>query len=142
MDVTDNDLLLVRELKGTKYWIQVMNRLTGDLMNEIQSMCDHYQVRLSKYPRDQDYVFECCSTCEEIYTHNINTGESLSVHKGSKIIRICKGPDGSPLVVNKDLDLFKLQWDKTQDKAQLVFIQDIQLEKGKKNPQFLLCRML
>ena len=129
MDITGNDLLLVRVEEETKYWIRVINRITGDLVNKIPSMCHHHQVRVSKNPRDQDYAFESCSTCQEIYAHNINTGESLSVHKGSRIARMCDGPDGSLLVVD-DIDpglvkISKLELDKRQDGAQLVFVQNI-----------------
>ena len=129
MAVTDSDLLLVRVKEETKYWIQVMNRLTGDLINKIPSMCDHNLVRVNKYPRDQDYAIESCLACEEIYAHNINTGESFSVHKGSKIVRMCDGPAGTLLVVDGSdpdrLKIFKLKLDKTQHEAQLVFIQNM-----------------
>ena len=108
-----------------------MNRRTGDLINKIPSMCDHNLVRVNKYPRDQDYVFESCSTCQEIYVHNINSGESFSVHKGSKIVRMCDDPDGSLLVMNRSWKLCKLDWDKTQDGAQLVLVQLIPKRTGK-----------
>ena len=131
MDVTGNDLLLVRTKEEGKYWIRVINRLTGDLINKIPSMCDHYRVRVKKYPQDQDYAFESCVTCEQVYGHNINTLESLSIHKGSKIIRICDGPGGSLLLVTKDWKLHKLEWDKRQGGAQLVFVHDIPPGPGK-----------
>ena len=120
MDVTGNDLLLVRVREGTKNWIQVINRLTGELVNKFPSMCDHQYNRMSNYPPNPDYVFEC-STCEEVYAHNISTGESLSVQKGSKINRLCEGPDESLLVLKQDR-LHKLDWDKKQERAQLVFL--------------------
>ena len=116
MDVTGNDLLLVRTLEEIKYWIQVINRLTGDLINEIPSMCHHHQVRVSKNPQNQDYVFEHCSKCKEIYAHNINTGESFSIQR-SKIYRMCDGPDGSLLVMKQGYRLLKLDWDKTQHQS-------------------------
>ena len=132
MDVTDKDLLFVRVKEGTKYWIQVMHRLTGDIINEIPPMCDHHHyVRVRKYPRDQDYIFESCFTCEETYAHSINTGESVCVLKGSKIFRMCDGPARSLLVMNTRWMLSKLDWDKTQHKAQLVFIQKIPKSSGK-----------
>ena len=79
----------------------------------------------------QDYVFESCSTCNEIYAHNINTGESLSVHKGSKIYRMRDGPDGSLLVLKQGAVLYRLAWDKTQGGAKLVFVQNIAPIPGK-----------
>ena len=133
IDVTDKDQLLVRTKEETKYWIRVMHRLTGEIVNQIPSMCNHHGVLMKKYPQNQDYAFESCSTCEQVYAHNINTGESLSVHKGSKIMRMCAGPAGSLLVLKQGGGLFKLEWDKTQ--AQLVFVQDILNMSGKSLPR-------
>ena len=117
MDVTDEDVLLVRVLEGTKHLIQVIHRLTGDLINEIPSMCDHTPNRISKYPKSNDYAFESCETCKEIYAHNVNTGESLPVHKGYEIVRTCDGPGGSLLVLKQGAGLHKLEWNKTQEEA-------------------------
>ena len=136
MDVTSNDLLLIRELEETKYWVKVIHRLTGDLINEIPSMCDHKHNRVRKYPQNQDYAFESCRTCHEIYAHNINTGESISVHKESKIVRMCDGPAGSLLVTNRDWELLKLDPEKTQDKPQSVFVQYIPLSTEKRLLRF------
>ena len=108
-----------------------MHRLTGDLINEIPSMCDHHTVRLNKYPKEQHYAFEGCLTCKEIYAHNINTGESFSVYRGFKIERMCEGPDGSLLVMDTDWELYRLDWHKRQDRAQLVFLQLIPERTGK-----------
>ena len=130
MDITDKDQLLVRVKEEGKYWIRVMNRLTGDLINEIPSMCDHNRVHVRKYPRYQDYAFENCPICEQIYAHNINTGECFSVQKGSNIFFICDGPGGS-LLVKKQGRLHKLEWNKTQEEAQLVFVQNILIGNGK-----------
>ena len=127
IDVTGNDLLLVRTKEETKCWIRVMHRLTGELINIIPSMCDHHNAHVRKYPQDQDYAFESCNICKEIFAHNINTGERFSVHKGSRIIRMCDGPDGSLLLFTKDWKLFRLDWDNSQGGAQSVFVQDIPL---------------
>ena len=133
MDVTDNDLLLVRvkevkEVEETdEFSIEVMNRLTGDFINKFPSMCHHDTARVSKYPQDQDYALECCNICKEIFAHNINTLERFSVHKGTKIIRMCEGPAGSLLAVELNRRLHKLEKDKTQQKAQLVVVQDTPL---------------
>ena len=131
MDVTGNDLLLVRMEEEAKYWIRIINRLTGHLTNEFPSMCNHICNHLSKYAQDKDYVFESCSTCQEIYVHNINSGESFSFHKGSKIVRMCDGPAGSLLVLKQGGELHRLDWDKTQHRAKLVFVQNIPNMSGK-----------
>ena len=131
IDVTDNDLLLVRMEEEAKYWIRIINRLFGDLTNEFPSMCNHICNHLSKYAQDKDYVFESCSTCQEIYAHNINSGESFSVHKGAKIVRMCDGPAGSLLVLKQGGELHRLDWDKAQHRAKLVFVQIIPNMSGK-----------
>ena len=114
-----------------------MSRLTGDLINEIPSVCDHYPVRMCKYHQDQDYVFESCAKCKEIRAYNINTAETFTVHKGSKIIRMCEGPAGSLLVVDNNGGIWKLHWDrKTQDQTQPVFIQYYPRRTGKSPLKF------
>ena len=130
MDVTDNDLLLVRVVESTNYWIHIISRQTGELINKFPSMCDHHNVYVSKNPQKQGYAFEYCSTCEEMYVQN--TGERFSVHKGSKIGRMCHGPAGSLLVVETDGRLSKLTLNKTQDRAQSVFVQNIAKRPGKR----------
>ena len=130
MDVTGNDLLLVRMKEENKCWIRVMHRLSGEIVNQIPSMCDHNSVFVRKYPGNQDYIFESCSRCEEVYAHNNYNFESFSVNKGSKITRMCDGPDGSLLVLKQCGGLYRLNWDKTQ--AQLVFVQDIPTRPGKR----------
>ena len=44
---------------------------------------------------------------------------------------MCDGPDGSLLVMNRSWKLCKLDWDKTQDGAQLVLVQLIPKRTGK-----------
>ena len=106
-----------------------MHRLTGEIVNQIPSMCNHDSVFLRKYPQHQDTVFGYCRTCEEIYAHNINSRERLSVRKGSKIVRMCDSNDRSLLVVDGSdpglSKISKLELNKTQDGARLVFIQNI-----------------
>ena len=136
IDVTDNDLLLVRvkevkEVEETdEFSIEVMNRLTRDFIYKFPSMCRHDTALVSKYPQDQDYVLECCNICKEIFAHNINTPEHFSVHKGTKIVRMCEGPARSLLAVEVNRRLHKLDWNKPQQKAQLVVVQDTPLTVG------------
>ena len=128
MDVTVNDLLLVRVKDGTKYWIRVINRLTGSRINDIPSMCSHL-TRLIRHPRDADYVLESCSTCKEVLAHNIHTSKKFMVHKGSKIIRMCAGADGPLLVVDTDCALSNLEWNIHLQNAQLHYIQQVPSER-------------
>ena len=128
MDVTVNDLLLVRTKDGTKYFIQVLNRQTGGVINQIQSVCNHNKVRINKYPRHPDHVFECCSICEEIRIYNINATESFLLHKqrmSPKIIRMCDGSAGCLLVSDTDGALLKLDWNKEKHDAQMQYIREV-----------------
>ena len=94
MNVTVKDLLFwVRVKRGTKYWILVMHRVTGVVINEIQSTCKH-NAYLNNYLRHPEYVLECCPTCEETRGYDNNTGECFFVFKldiGCKIVRVCDG---------------------------------------------------
>ena len=111
MDVTENNRLMVRVKGSTKYWIRVIHRLTGSTINDIPSACNHI-TQVNKHPRHPDYVLESCSTCEEIRAYNIKTTGKQTVHRGSKIIRIFDGADGSLIVVDIHGALSKLVWDK------------------------------
>ena len=122
IEVTPKDLMLVRNKEGTKYWIRIFHRLTGDLINEIPSMCNHDFVCLNKHPRHPDSLLESCSACEKVQSLNINTEESVIVHRGSQILRMCAGPDRSLLVVEKGPELYKLDWIEGQSPvAQLIY---------------------
>ena len=93
-------------------------------------MCHHDTAPVSKYPQDQDYILECCNICKEIFAHNINTSERFSVHKGTRIVRMCEGPARSLLAVEVNRRLHKLDWNKPQQTAQLVVVQDTPLTIG------------
>ena len=136
IEVTAKDLLLVRMKEDSKYWIRVLHRLTGDLINEIPSMCDHDRVRLNKHPRHPDHLLESCATCKEVQALNINTEERVIVYKGSEIIIMCAGPARSLLVVDKDSELSKLDWGQDQSPtAQMINKRTI--PSVKQNKQFL-----
>ena len=78
-------------------------------------MCKHKQVLVNKHPRHADYVLESCSTCQELRAYNINTTEPFIVHNGFNIIRMCEGPAGSLLVLDKSIGLCKLKLDWPED---------------------------
>ena len=113
-EITAKDLLVIRMKEETKYWIQVMHRLTGDLISEIPSMCDHDDVCVNKHPQHPDQLLESCATCKEIQALNVNTEERIIVHEGSEITRMCAGPARSLLVMDKDSKLSKLDWGQDQ----------------------------
>ena len=131
MDVTENDLLLVRVKVGTKYWIRVLDRQTGDLINEISSQCFHDQVRINKHSRHSDYVLESCQDCEAIRSYNIKTGESCPVCTAT-FARMCDGPDGSVLFADRSSKLFKLEWDTEQRETKLRYIRQVHEVHGKR----------
>ena len=136
MDVTVKDLLLVRNKEGTKYWIRVFHRLTGDLINEIPSMCNHSFVCLNKHPRHPDSLLESCENCEEIRAYNINTEENVTVHRGSKIARMCSGPAGSLLVIFRDGKVGELNWDNDESLAVQMICRKVNLPKDKGTLRF------
>ena len=133
MDINVNNGLLVRVRVGTKHWIRVLDRQTGDLINEIPSMCEHRQKEgfvVNKHPGHQDYVLETCLRCEEIRANNIDTAKSFPVCQG-KFIRMCDGPDGSLLIGDRCYKLFKLEWDAEQRETQLNYIRQFHKDPGK-----------
>ena len=121
MDVTVKDILLIRVKKGTKYSIRTIHRLTGAIINDIPSMCDHITC-VNKHPRDADLVLESCSTCELIRGYNFDTSDNFSVLKGSTFAFMFEGPARSLFVVDTLGKLFKLDWDDDQlHEAKLIY---------------------
>ena len=132
MDVTITNHLLIRVKVGTKYWIGVMHRITGNLINQIPSACDHV-AHVNKHPRHPDYILESCSTCEEIRGYGMNTKETFIAHKGSKIRRMFDGPAGSLLTVDPYCQLSKLTWnDDPLAEAEVTCKRDVSLRMLKK----------
>ena len=132
MDVTENNRLLVRVKGATKYWIRVIHRLTGSTINDIPSACAN-TTQVNKHPRHPDYVLESCSTCEEIRAYNIKTTGKQIVHRGSKIIRLFDGPDGSLIVVDMRGALSRLVWEKGPlEEVRLEYIREVPSKRFQK----------
>ena len=72
LDINARDQLLVRVLEDRKYWIRVMDKLSGEVINEMTSMCDH-ACYLKKHPTDDASVLEKCSECKVIRVYNTKT---------------------------------------------------------------------
>ena len=141
MDVTEKDQLIVRVRDGTKYCIQVFDRQTGDLINKISLLCDHFDVRLNKHPRYPDYVLEGCGQCKKIHAYNTHTAETFIVHKGSEIVRIFDGPAGSLLVVDKTVVRYiSCIWRKTRlAEAQVIYTEEKFQSPGENKEALRLC---
>ena len=133
MDVTTNDQLLVRVKVGTKYQIQIWNRLIGNLITGIPSICNHEEIILNKHPRHPDYVLESCSMCKEIRGFNIKTGKFILVHKGSEIFSMFGGPEGSLFTVDPDYRLSKLDFNEDpSEEAKLIYRRNVPLRMFQK----------
>ena len=132
MDVTaKNELLWVRVKKGTQYWIQVMDRLNGDVINEFKPMCNH-NAYLNKHLRHPEYVLECCSTCEETHGYDNNTGECFLIYRveeGCKIVTLCDGPGGCLLLLDQRGALLRLTWDQDKQETRFDYILKLHSEK-------------
>ena len=134
MDVTaKNALLWVRVKRGTQYWIQVMDRLNGDVISEFKSMCNH-NAYLNKHLRHPEYVLECCSTCKETHGYDNNTGECFLIYRveeGCKIVTLCDGPAGCLLLLDQRGALLRLSWDQDKQETRLDYILKLHSEKLK-----------
>ena len=134
MDVTEKDQLLVRVIQRTKCWIRVLDRQTGDLIYQTPSTCNH-NAYLNKHPRHADYVLESCPTCKHIQVYNMNTAERFPVCRGT-FPRICSGPTGFVLILDRERQLFKLEWDTEQRETQLHYIRQVRDVPNKKLIRF------
>ena len=80
-------------------------------------------------------MLECCLICEEIRAYNINTEETYTVHRGTKIVRICEDPAGSLLTVDHNGQLCQLGLDKENSQyAPMIHMQAVP-------SPILLCRL-
>ena len=130
MDVTIEDILIVRVLEGGKYSIRLMHRQTGDVINEFPSRCSHFSAFVKAYPQNEDFLLESCPECVQIRAYNVNTAERFNVYNGPEATIICNGPAGSLLVMGRQGGLHTLNWHKDQlHEAEVVYAGKIPLTK-------------
>ena len=96
-------------LEGEKYWIRVMDRLSGAVISKMTSMCNHVS-SLKKHPMDDDSVLERCSECQVIRINNTSTKNCNIVHSATEIVRISDGPNDSIVVLDAEGLLSELEW--------------------------------
>ena len=114
-DVNDRGQILARTNMDNRYYIKVMNRLSGEVSSEFPSGCNHHFIsRLTAHPTDAGFVLECCSWCGVIRNYNIHTGQCSNVYRDHIVDEICHGPIGSILAYNpiKPSRSSILKWDK------------------------------
>ena len=122
------DQLLVRILEARKYWIRVMDRVSGEVISEMTSMCNHASF-IKKHPTDDNSVLENCSECKVIRGYNISTQNGNIVYSAPDIVRICDGPDGSILALDSDGLLCKLKWNAETQKLRRTHVESLPLWK-------------
>ena len=115
--------------------IKVIDRFSVDVPSVIASECIHASACLIAHPTDVNFVLEGCDTCRMIRNYNIHNGQNRVVYTGCAPIKMCQGPTGSILILDKSsffsMALRKFTWDK--EKRQMnpderVFVQSGLLE--------------
>ena len=81
------DKLLVRVMENRKHWIRVMDKLSGEVISEMISMCNHVSY-LKKHPTDADSVLEKCSECKEIRVYNTHSKNCDIIYSATGIMRL------------------------------------------------------
>ena len=89
--------ILIRTEVGHRYYIRVMNRLSGEVSSEFPSKCDHFFASLIAHPTDAGFVLESCWVCEVIRNYNIHIGQCSALYKGYRLHVICHDPARSIL---------------------------------------------
>ena len=110
MEVSNNDFLLLRQCKSGKGSIQVLNRLTGEVIREVASQCDHTFCQIRGHPVDKDIILENCLECDVISQYDINAKRCETIYTGFEIIRMCRGASGSVLALDKSHQLLQFDW--------------------------------
>ena len=96
-----------------------------------RSTCNH-NAYLNNYLRHPEYVLECCPTCEKTRGYDNNTGECFFIFKldvDCKIVRVCDGPAGCLLLLDKRGVLLKLDWDQEKRSPRLNYVLKFHSEK-------------
>ena len=120
IDINAKDQLLLRLLEGEKHKIRVVDRLSGQVVSEMPSMCDH-TCYLKSHPTDDDSVLEKCSECEVIRVYKtVSKICTVYAFPASEIVRICDGPRDSILALDGHGALSKLKWNSKTQKLRRV----------------------
>ena len=121
MDLSLIDLFLLRHSNC----IYMMNRLTGDIICDIACQCVHKVCHIRGNPTDKDSILESCSQCEVIRSYDVNSESCKTICTGFKSARICIGPSGSVLALDRWLKLLQFEWNQVWKTLRLVNNQKI-----------------
>ena len=123
--LNDTDQILVRTEVDDKFYIRVMNRLSGEVSSEFPSKCDHFFASLIAHPTDEGFVLEGCFNCQVIRNYNIHNAHCNIVYEGYLFHKMCRGPTGSILWFDYSVHqsphvgISIVKWDKEHQKLYL-----------------------
>ena len=104
------------------FFIRVLNRQSGEMIQEVQSQCNHTlsYPQIHRHPVDPGCVLECCFNCEVIRSYNLNTGNCRVVFSKFCVFRICDG-SGDTILCDAGLrGILQLEWNKQENKFHVV----------------------
>ena len=138
VDVNAKGQFVVRVLEGEKYWIRVIDRLSGAVVSEMTSVCNHVSY-LKKHPMDDDSVLERCSECQVIRIYNTKTKNCNIVHSATEIVRLSDGPNDSIVVLDAEGLLSKLEWNAETRKSLRTHVQSLSFGRKIQKMCFVKC---
>ena len=128
MSATGNGHIIVAGVrKDKKDIIRVLNDVTGNIVEDIPTMCPDgsllhcFYLGITVHPSDANLIIETCIRCQQIRSYNLSNGEGNLVLYGCKPRTMCAGPEQGILVLDEQKQLLQLKWDKNSKILQQVY---------------------
>ena len=121
IDTSLDDFLLLRQCKASKGSIQVLNRLTGEIIYKVASQCDHKTCDIRGHPRDKNCILESCTKCAVIRAYDVKMETCKTVSTDREEITIMwTGPSGSLLAMDTVYQCLQFDWNHEDETLRLV----------------------
>ena len=111
MALSDEETLLKRgKIKGHEC-LRVMNRINGEVIADIKSLCNHDPGLLAPHNNSLNNIFEFCAKCNEIRVYNTSSvGDRRVIYKKCTPRGMCSGPGNTLFVIDISLVIWRCEW--------------------------------
>ena len=94
---------------GENHYIRVLDRDNGKVVKDIRRRCNHVGI-FDEICDDPDHILELCEQCDIIRVYVTTSGDVIVPYKACRPVAMCKGPDGTVLVVDKWKTVLRFEW--------------------------------
>ena len=98
-----------------KMYVKFFNLQNGNVINEIQSPCDHrVEYIMCQHPADDACALEICADCQRIRSYSSRNEEIQVVFEGKKLYPVGPGPGVDLISLDDDNRIANLSWQPEQ----------------------------